>query len=429
MRCLAIVRTVPNSSEAFFYPRIVLREEIALFHASLRESDIEVWSRISSRLPAALPGKGTGLRDLLHELLEYAVEEGKARAVELRIGWQEEDQRGLMSVEVEFEGTAPGSPGLEERLKGPKGAGLAWESRANGGVATLEPLDLGPRYAPELPPEPTSADEPVRDPAFARRHPYEVLVVDDSDIGRKLTTQILRHLGYDPAQASSGPEALERFDEKHCGLIFMDLRMPGMDGCETVRHILERVEGQEGPKPIVIALTAEISESERQRCLASGMADFLTKPCRPDELAAAIRRAGNREGAGPLPKIDAAPRRRWEDAEMLHPATLRALRMLPGTVKATLLEEMVDSLERETPDTCRLIGSARQTGQDGTVRDLLHRLTGNFEVIGAHQLSRLCRAASEASQRGDGPQLERLLSEIEVRYQIVRTMLAKELES
>lgn len=412
-----------SSPEVFFYPRVVLREEIALFHATLRANDVEVWSRISSRLPAALPGKGSELRDLLHELLEYVVEEGKARAVELRINWKEEAQHGILSLEAEFEGLAPGAPGFEERLRGKRG--MTWGSLPRGSVVTLAPLDLGPLHAPELPPEPTAADEPVRDPAFARRHPYEVLVVDDSDIGRKLTTQILRHLGYEPLQASSGPEALVLFAEKRCGLVFMDLRMPGMDGCETVRHLLEGPGA--GPKPVVIALTAEISESERQRCLASGMADFLTKPCRPDELAAAIRRADGREGVSPVPQHEPAPRRRWEDAEMLHPATVRGLRLLPGTSRATLLEEMVESLERETPETTRLIQTARAGGQDGSVRDLLHRLTGNFEVVGAHQLSRLCRAASEASTRGDLPQLDRLLAEVGVRYEILRAMLAKEL--
>jgi CheY-like chemotaxis protein/HPt (histidine-containing phosphotransfer) domain-containing protein len=307
---------------------------------------------------------------------------------------------------------------------------MVWKARPSGGVAMLPPLDLGPLHAPEAPPERPATDEPVRDVAFAQRHPMDILVVDDSEIGRKLTAQILRRLGYEPVQAASGPEALERFAEKPegFGLVFMDLRMPGMDGCETVRHILERIGN--GSKPMVIALTAEISEKERQRCLASGMADFLTKPCRPDELMAAIRRANgganDRAHARSDVRAEGAPRRRWEDAEMLDPATVRSLRLLPGAVRPTLLEEMVESLERETPETCRLIVAARAAGDNGALRDLLHRLTGNFEVIGAIQVARLCRAASEASARGDASALDRLLDEIEARFEVVRRMLAKE---
>ncbi len=139
-----------------------------------------------------------------------------------------------------------------------------------------------------------------------------------------------------------------------------------------------------------------------------------------------MRRRGTGPGSRPAPGAagPSAPRRRWEDAPALNPATVRALRLLPGTERPTLFEEMVASLERETPEACRGVEAAHRGGDTERLRHLLHQLTGNFEVVGALQLARLCRAASEASYRGDGAALERLLPEIAPRFEALRGHLA-----
>ena len=91
-------------------------------------------------------------------------------------------------------------------------------------------------------------------------------------------------LGHTCEIASSGEEALELLDHRTYDLIFMDLRMPGLDGLETTRE-LRRREG-EMRHSIVVAVTANAFSEDRERCLAAGMDDFLAKPVRLEDLRA-----------------------------------------------------------------------------------------------------------------------------------------------
>ncbi|MCB1309079.1 MAG: response regulator, partial [Leptospiraceae bacterium] len=102
----------------------------------------------------------------------------------------------------------------------------------------------------------------------------EALVVDDNEINLSITVRMLKHLGWKADQARDGREALEAARHKRYHLIFMDCRMPVMDGYEATRRIRElRPMGEP-----IIALTANALPEDKQRCLAVGMSDHLGKP-------------------------------------------------------------------------------------------------------------------------------------------------------
>ncbi|MFO0284420.1 MAG: response regulator [Acidobacteriota bacterium] len=104
--------------------------------------------------------------------------------------------------------------------------------------------------------------------------PLEVLLVEDNKINQKLALRLLERLGCTVWLAENGLEALEALDRRPVDLILMDCQMPEMDGFEATRKIRER---EHGHVPI-IAVTANAMESDFERCLASGMDSFLTKP-------------------------------------------------------------------------------------------------------------------------------------------------------
>ena len=83
------------------------------------------------------------------------------------------------------------------------------------------------------------------------------------------------------------PEALER---QPYDLVLMDVQMPEMDGLEATRRVRSRWTGPQ--RPYIVAMTANAMRGDREECLEAGMDDYVTKPIRPDELRAAIRRAG-----------------------------------------------------------------------------------------------------------------------------------------
>jgi PAS domain S-box-containing protein len=112
---------------------------------------------------------------------------------------------------------------------------------------------------------------------------YKILVVDDIEVNRKLLIKILSPLGFQVQEASNGQEAIALWESWQPHLIWMDLRMPIMDGYTTTKHIRAK-----GSKTTIIALTADIREDNRATVLAAGCDDFYTKPFAEQTIFAAL---------------------------------------------------------------------------------------------------------------------------------------------
>lgn len=124
----------------------------------------------------------------------------------------------------------------------------------------------------------------VQQPAstdWERPVPGRMLVTDDDATSRLLLTKFLGSLGFEIKQAKNGQEALEIWQQWHPDLIWMDIRMPIMDGCEATKRI-RAADSQ--ANTVIIALTASAFEEQRQMMLASGCHDFVRKPFKREEL-------------------------------------------------------------------------------------------------------------------------------------------------
>ncbi|WP_055075612.1 response regulator [Pseudanabaena sp. 'Roaring Creek'] len=115
----------------------------------------------------------------------------------------------------------------------------------------------------------------------------KILLVEDSPINQKVTINQLHNLGYRVDVVANGQEALDMLDKISYSIILMDCQMPVMDGYVTSRRIREREASQNlaGAGVAIIALTANAMKADRDRCLAAGMDDFLSKPVRKQDLA------------------------------------------------------------------------------------------------------------------------------------------------
>ncbi|MGQ4647968.1 ATP-binding protein [Lyngbya aestuarii] len=116
---------------------------------------------------------------------------------------------------------------------------------------------------------------------------YRVLIVDDKQINRQLLIQLLSSLGFALKEASNGKEAVAVWDEWEPHLIWMDMRMPMMDGYEATKAIKTTTKGQ---ATAVIALTASVLEEEKAVVLSAGCDDFLRKPFREEEIFSAMNK-------------------------------------------------------------------------------------------------------------------------------------------
>jgi signal transduction histidine kinase/ligand-binding sensor domain-containing protein/CheY-like chemotaxis protein len=122
-----------------------------------------------------------------------------------------------------------------------------------------------------------------RSSVTSNRKRWLVLVVDDNRINQRLATHLLERFGCQVDVAQNGIEALERWNQRNYCAIFMDCQMPELDGYETTAHI--RATGGRGADIPIIATTANSLVGDRERCLAAGMNDYVSKPIDVRELA------------------------------------------------------------------------------------------------------------------------------------------------
>lgn len=116
---------------------------------------------------------------------------------------------------------------------------------------------------------------------------YRILVVDDKPLNTKLLSSILTPIGFDVREASNGKEAIAIWDEWEPHLIWMDMRMPVMDGYEATKHIKSTIKGN---ATAIIALTASVLEEEKAIVLSTGCDDFIRKPFRTETIFEVMRK-------------------------------------------------------------------------------------------------------------------------------------------
>ncbi len=122
-----------------------------------------------------------------------------------------------------------------------------------------------------------------------------VLIVEDHPVNQRLTRRLVELLGHDAEVVPDGEVAVDVWQKSFFDAILMDCRLPVMDGYEATRRI-RRLEGEaaaEGavvPPVPIIALTAEAGPGDRERCLAAGMTDYLSKPVQMEVLRATLDR-------------------------------------------------------------------------------------------------------------------------------------------
>ena len=136
----------------------------------------------------------------------------------------------------------------------------------------------------------TATPQSGRSGDIAPLYPQHILVVDDDDIHRQITCTRLKKLGYVADEVVNGEEAIEAVMNSAYDLVFMDLRMPGMNGIEASRWIREYFSGSE--ELSIIALTGDDTDEAREECRQAGMDDFITKPAQARDLEAIL--ANNR---------------------------------------------------------------------------------------------------------------------------------------
>lgn len=326
--------------------RQMLAQTLRLWQGPIRDKDLRLRVEGARRMPRFVRGDPMRLRQVLNNLISNAVKFTAEGAVTLRLNaWADEPWGTALVVEVADTGAGMAPEQLQRLFKpfdqtadgvsaqfGGTGLGLAISrdlvelmggrltarSRPGEGACftfsivlpraeTAEPATepaadgrggvaraLLPQAPAKAPPPPSLTPDRIDEPAEAspadrqedEGRPLRALVVDDHDINRRAVQLILQPLGCDIATAADGLKALEMCAAEPFDVIFMDVRMPELDGRETTRRL--RAGGGINAATPVVAVTADTSPDDIAACLAAGMTYFVSKPLTPAALIGAL---------------------------------------------------------------------------------------------------------------------------------------------
>ncbi|MEO8626324.1 MAG: response regulator, partial [Candidatus Limnocylindrales bacterium] len=142
------------------------------------------------------------------------------------------------------------------------------------------------------------APEAAADRELATRHPLHILLAEDNAVNQKLALRLLANMGYVADVANDGAQAISAVEATDYNVVLMDVQMPELDGLTATR----RIRSQWPDRPLhIVAMTANAMSGDREACLAAGMNDYVSKPIKPAELAAALMRAPS-SGAASSPE-------------------------------------------------------------------------------------------------------------------------------
>jgi signal transduction histidine kinase/DNA-binding response OmpR family regulator/HPt (histidine-containing phosphotransfer) domain-containing protein len=316
------------------------------------------------------------------------------------------------------------------------GAGAEWaEEDQDNFAAVLSKPVRGARLAECLASvatgAPSSSGSGPREAAPPPEFRAKVLLVEDSPVNQAVAEGMLALMGCEVETAADGREALAALDKGRYDLVLMDCMMPGVDGFEATAEIRRQErEDPSRPRTNVVALTASAMSGDRERCLAAGMDDYLSKPFREGALRAVLARwlparaSGHEEAsmqdhaevqekaqAGNGPDEDGPP-----SPPTLDPSALEALRALQTPGAPDIRERVVGLYLEQTPQQLGELRTALARRDTSALERAAHTVKSSSANVGAVRLSALCRELESEIGEPDAPDIGPRVDAIEAEY-------------
>ncbi len=287
---------------------------------------------------------------------------------------------------------------------------------------------------------------------------YNILVVEDNSTNRRVVEGMLAVLGLRSYAVGDGAEALAALATQQYDLVLMDIMMPVMDGLEATRQWRVKTGTEAAHQPIIIAMTANVSEQDRAECLAAGMDDYLTKPMRVDTLkhmlekwlgelpevlpekspaalpeklpgqtvantAVSISPSLRLDADGlPLVQTDSAP---LATTGVLETEVLTQLRELLGERYAQTVRVFI----ADTTERISALHAANKLGDKAILARHAHTVKGSGSNFGANELSALCYALQHQADTLNATEVQQMIENIAQEFERVKMELVGEEKS
>ena len=253
-----------------------------------------------------------------------------------------------------------------------------------------------------------------------------ILLVEDNVVNQEVALAMLETLGCDVDLAADGAKAISALNEHAYDLVLMDCQLPVMDGFEATAAIRQK-EQATGRHQIVIALTANAMQGDKERCLAAGMDDYLAKPFEREQLRRVLQKWLAKSQASAVAPPLPAPAKINNDA--IDPAILGNILSLQRPGAPSVLKKLVGLYLESAPQLISALQTGIHQQNPAAIKNAAHTLKSSSANLGARKLSEICKAVEGDMSSGHGTgTLQAQFEQIEAEYEHARIALLRECE-
>ncbi|MEN6624724.1 MAG: response regulator [Candidatus Sumerlaeia bacterium] len=260
--------------------------------------------------------------------------------------------------------------------------------------------------------------------AEARKHRVRVLLAEDNITNQLVALKILEKLGYRAEAVANGKEAITALSTIPYDIVLMDCQMPEMDGLEATQWIRGGISGVLNPGVPIIAMTAHAMKGDRERCLAAGMDDYLSKPVQPAEMAAALERWLNKAEA-----TGGHARPAVQNADTNGPAVTfdRASFMERMMGDEDMARELIATFLGDMKDQFQELAAAVAADNCEQVQRQAHKIKGASANLSAIAMRNTARSIEAAAKSNDPDEARALMPRLVECFNQLVTMLESEM--
>jgi PAS domain S-box-containing protein len=378
-------------------------------------------------------GDGGRLRQLLFNLVQNAVKFTERGSVRLNVQLTGQKTNGIERIRFEVIDTGIGIDSDSQkkifsafiqadtsttRRYGGSGLGLSICKRLvelmNGSLGVESQPGAGSKFWFEVPLEKIQSPQPENKPRSAYEKPktgktFRILVAEDNAINQKVIKRLLKSLGFQADFVTTGKQALTRLKKVNYHLIFMDCHMPEMDGFTATQNI-RSAKNKKSTVPIV-ALTANVLNGTKEKCMDAGMTDYICKPVALNELRRVLETylTTHSKAGQPTPPI-------ITNNQIIELKTLEKLDSVGSTDTSDFISELIADFNRTTPLKIQNIRNAFAAEEYKLGSDAAHELKSVSAILGAKQLEIICATLEKITKASLADRLPVLLKNLEHAY-------------
>ena len=291
--------------------------------------------------------------------------------------------------------------------------------------------------------DPTRPSKPLTkkhyDPQMGKRHPLRILLTEDNSVNQKVAMRILERLGYRADVAGNGIEALEALQRQPYDVVLMDVQMPEMDGVEATMIIQQDWPPEKRPR--IVAMTAHALKGDREKYLAYGMDDYISKPIQLENLVEVLENCPSQKVSGSLlsqremeleeTAVSSSTLQRQKTnapTEQLEitdswPIDMAGVKIALGDDAEDLLTELIPMFLEDVEPLLAQLDEASTTQNAEELTRAAHTLKGSSASLGLKSIAERAKEIEYMGREGQMLQVQVKIRELKLHCAQVRTVL------